>query len=208
MRAPTRSAGKLATGAMLASTCRKSRKVDGRHGFVRSKPPRVSPPGDLDADGVPDAFDVDINGNLILNHVDRSTSSRARAAQAASPLFIGANLVVPLWDTVNVNATAVTDAQIDRVLSTYEWLAIGILPGSPELDCGRAPDPNNPQGWIGGLSYCARGGTGEAIVAGGLPSFITFNRNRHERRDRTSALPRATRGRTQRVNYWIGDRRM
>jgi hypothetical protein len=142
----------------------------GKFGLVRSKPPRVSPPGDLDADGVPDVFDVDINGNLILNHVDRSTASRARAAQAASPFFIGANLVVPLWDTMNVNAGAVTDAQIDRVLSTYEWLAIGILPGSPELDCGGAPDPNNPQGWIGGLSYCTRGGTGQALVAGSMPA--------------------------------------
>jgi hypothetical protein len=142
----------------------------GNFGLVRSKPPRVSPPGDLDADGVPDAFDVDINGNLILNHVDRSTSSGARAAQATSPFFIGANLVVPPSDTMNANAGAVTDAQIDRVLSTYEWLAVGILPGSPELDCGGAPDPNNPQGWIGGLSYCTRGGTGEAIVAGSMPA--------------------------------------
>jgi len=138
----------------------------GNFGRVRSKPPRVSPPGDLDADGVPDRLDVDINGNLILNNVDRSTSSRARAAQAASGFFIGANLVVPLWDTMNADAVTVTDAQIDRALSMYEWLAVGILPGSPELDCGGAPDPNNPQGWIGGLSYCTRGGTGQALLPG------------------------------------------
>jgi hypothetical protein len=142
----------------------------GDFGRVRSTPPRVPPPGDLDADGVPDVLDVDINGNLILNHVDRSTSRRARAAQTGSSFFIGANLVLPLWDAMNANAGAVTDAQIDAALSKYEWLGIGILPGCPELDCGGTPDPNNPQGWIGGLSYCTRGGTGEALVAGTSPA--------------------------------------
>jgi hypothetical protein len=138
----------------------------GNFGRVLSPPPTVAPPGDLDADGVPDALDIDINGNLILNNVDRSTTNRARAAQAPSPFFIGANLGVPLSDTMNVDAVAVSDAQIDRVLSTHEWLAVGILPGSPELDCGGTPDPNNPQGWIGGLSYCRRGGTGTALLPG------------------------------------------
>ncbi|MGB7587270.1 MAG: hypothetical protein WBM00_01025 [Solirubrobacterales bacterium] len=151
----------------------------GKFGLVRSKPPHVSPPGDLDADGIPDKFDVDINGNLILNNVDRSTSSRARAAQAASPqaesqFYIGANLVVPLSETMNANAAAVTDAQIDQALSKDEWLALGILPGSPELDCGGEPDPNNPQGWIGGLSYCRRGGTGVEMGLGPEQTWQPF----------------------------------
>lgn len=142
-------------------------------GRVRSKPPRVSSPGDLDVDGVPDRLDVDVNGNLILNRVDRSTSSRARAAQTDSPFFIGANLGgIPPSDVVNANATAVSDARIDQVLARYEMLAIGILPGAPELDCGGAPDPNNPQGWIGGLSYCTRGGTGEAQVGEATPKIF------------------------------------
>ncbi len=146
---------------------------------MRSRPPRVSPPGDLDADGIPDRFDVDINGNLILNNVDRSTSSRARAAQAASPqaesrFYIGANLVVPLSETMNVNAAAVTDAQVDQALSKDEWLALGILPGSPELDCGGEPDPSNPQGWIGGLSYCRRGGTGVEMGLGPEQTWQPF----------------------------------
>jgi hypothetical protein len=135
-------------------------------GLVHSAPPRVSPPGDLDADGVPDAFDVDINGNLILNNVDQSSRKAARAAQDEDQFFIGANLMVPLSDTVNADAGAVTDAQIDQTLTTYEWLALAIVPGNPELDCGGAPDPNNPQGWIGGLSYCTRGGTGQAELPG------------------------------------------
>ncbi len=140
----------------------------GNFGRVRSKPPRVSPPGDRDADGVPDRLDVDINGNLILNDVDRSTLSRARISQAESPFYIGTSLFGGWFgDAVNANARAVTDADIDRSLARNEYIAIGLLPGSPELDCGGAPDPNNPQGWIGGLSYCTRGGTGAESLAPG-----------------------------------------
>jgi hypothetical protein len=68
-----------------------------------------------------------------------------------------------LPETVNADAVTVTDADIDRILSFYQTLGLQILPGSPELDCGGAPDPNNPQGWIGGLSYCTMGGTGNKI---------------------------------------------
>jgi hypothetical protein len=145
----------------------------GNFGRVRSKPPRLSPPGDLDADGVPDRLDVDINGNLILNDVDHSTLSRARMAQAESPFYIATSLFGGWYgDAVNANARAVTDADIDRSLATNEYVAIGLLPGSPELDCGGAPDPNNPQGWIGGLSYCTRGGTGAMVLS--VPTYPTF----------------------------------
>ena len=147
----------------------------GNFGRVRSKPPRHPPPGDLDADGVPDRLDVDTNGNLILNDVDRSTLSRARTAQAESPFWIGTSLFGGWYgNVVNVdaNAGAVTDADIDRSLAKNEYVSIGIVPGSPELDCGGAPDPNNPQGWIGGLSYCTRGGTGAMVLT--VPTYPTF----------------------------------
>jgi hypothetical protein len=145
----------------------------GNFGLVRSKPPRLSPPGDLDADGVPDRLDVDINGNLILNDVDHSTLSRARAAQAESPFYIATSLFGGWYgDAVNANARAVTDADIDQSLARNEYVAIGLLPGTPELDCGGAPDPNNPQGWIGGLSYCTRGGTGAMVLS--VPTYPTF----------------------------------
>jgi hypothetical protein len=138
----------------------------GDFGRVRSKPPRVSPPGDLDVDGVPDRLDVDINGNLILNNVDRSTSSRPRAAQTESAVYTTTSLFGGWFGhAVNANAREVTDADIDRSLATNQHLTLGVLPGSPELDCGGAPDPNNSQGWIGGLSYCARGGTGAAALS-------------------------------------------
>ena len=51
-------------------------------GFVRSKPPRHPPAGDLDADGIPDSLDVDQNGNLILNQYDRTKTKGARRAGA------------------------------------------------------------------------------------------------------------------------------
>ena len=74
---------------------------------------------------------------------------------------------------MNANVRAVTDADIDQSLVTNQWIAIGILPGSPELDCGGAPDPNNPQGWTGGLSYCTRGGTGEeAMTTAGVAGYL------------------------------------
>jgi hypothetical protein len=140
---------------------------------VRFKPPQVSPPGDLDADGVPDRLDIDINGNLILNDVDRSTLSRARTAQAESPFYIGTSLFGGWFgDAVNANARAVTGADIDQSRARNEYVNIGLLPGSPELDCGGAPDPNNPQGWIGGLSYCTRGGTGAMVLS--VPTYPSF----------------------------------
>lgn len=136
----------------------------GNFGHTRSKPPSHSPSGDLDADGVPNRFDVDTNGNLILNNVDRTTASGARAAQTTSQFVINSQLEMTLPNTVNANATAVTDADIDAGLSKNLTLAIEVTPGSAELDCGGAADPNNPNGWIGGLSYCTRGGSGKVLL--------------------------------------------
>ena len=94
-------------------------------------------------------------------------------AQTESPFYIATSLFGGWYgDAVNANARAVTDADIDRSLATNEYVAIGLLPGRPELDCGGAPDPNNPQGWIGGLSYCTRGR--HRRHGAGLPTHPTF----------------------------------
>ncbi len=137
----------------------------GNFGRVLSPPPRVSPPGDLDADGIPDVLDIDMNGNLILNDVDRSTStaSRARASQAQQRLFyprtsllltggssLKAGVFTPIGQPVNVNAPGLSEADINAALVSYELLSVGAANGpyaSGELDCG-------------GLSYCSAGGTG------------------------------------------------
>lgn len=131
-------------------------------GFVRSKPPRHPPPGDRDADGVPDVLDVDINGNRIFNNIDGATPGRgAHAAQAGSEVF-GAGLVLftRIEDTVNADAGS-TAAQIAAALPAHLWIGLQIAPGdSVELDCGGSPDLSSPTGWSGGLSWCTKGGTG------------------------------------------------
>lgn len=99
-------------------------------GRVLSPPPRVSPSGDLDADGVPDVFDIARNGTLILNNVEPSTTKRtARAAQDSSQFYLSSNLDVPLWDTESADAGTATDADIDAALVKWETLALAILPG-------------------------------------------------------------------------------
>ena len=138
----------------------------GNFGRVLSTPPRVSPPGDLDADGIPDVLDIDMNGNLILNDVDRSTASRPRASQAQQGSSMGAftslaleglppsgtGAIPPASEPVNANAPGVSDADINAALVSYGLLSMGAdWPNHPyvsgELDCG-------------GLTYCSAGGTG------------------------------------------------
>ncbi len=139
----------------------------GVFGRVRSRPPRRPPPGDLDFDGVPSSLDVDDDGDLILDDLDRSRPTGARAAQELfdSP-FLSYVLELTATETVNVNAGS-TDKQIeeDPLTSTLMGgivsdrspaLRIGFPQGaaSAELDCGK-DDPGTPQreGWI----YCSTG---------------------------------------------------
>ena len=137
----------------------------GNFGRVRSKLTGNSPPGDLDRDGVPDALDIDDDGDLILDLVDRSTG--AGAAQAPREILdIGTGLGLPLYDTVNANIVdssgvrVFSDAQIEAALPGFGVLGIEILPGvSAELDCGATPNPAPPPPAVGGLVYCAYGGT-------------------------------------------------
>jgi hypothetical protein len=144
----------------------------GNFGRVLSNPPPVSPPGDLDADGIPDVLDVDINGNLILNNVDRSSTGLASAAQVppapppTNQFKISTVLALDLPLTLNADATTVTQAQIDNTLVHNQTVVIEMKSANPELDCGGAPDPSNPLGWLGGLSYCTRGGTGTVLPPG------------------------------------------
>ena len=136
-------------------------------GLVRSKPPRHPPPGDLDADGVPDVLDIDVNGNLILNNLDRSNATRSSliASQAAwetPPNFVKSSLGEWIWQTANADAAGFTDGQAETGLSTIGYLVIGIeYGGSVELDCGQPQSRANPT--IGGLIYCTKGGTGRVF---------------------------------------------
>jgi hypothetical protein len=138
-------------------------------GFVRSKPPpaRVRPPGDLDADGVPDVIDVDDNGNLVLDAFDRSGTARASQAQASIPMVFSTSVLeLDLSHTVNANAPNLTDQQIEAALPEFGGLIFGIGPlaADPgtqvELDCG---DPNT------GLVYCRQNGSIGTVGGFGPP---------------------------------------
>jgi hypothetical protein len=139
----------------------------GRFGRVRSKPPNHPPAGDRDADGIPDAIDIDDDGDLIIDNVDRSkarVSAQAipRAAPDTPELLTGwikSSLGINLFDTANANSPALADA-ITRALPESGTLMIGAEPGDlVELDCGGA-NQSTPR--AEGLIYCSRGGTGKA----------------------------------------------
>ena len=137
-------------------------------GRVKVKRTRDPAPGDRDRDGVPNQLDVDDDGDLVLDKVDRGGRGRARAAQGTNEFGL-ATIFAPgaMHDWTNANAGSLTDAQIDATLARQGYLIFEILAVGAELDCGGAPDPANPAGWIGGLSYCTRGGTGFGFGPGG-----------------------------------------
>lgn len=129
----------------------------GVFGRVRTTPPRHAPPGDRDADGIPDVIDIDDDGDRIIDNVDRSKT--ARAAQSTSQLphqWIKSFLGRALFQTANADVPALSD----RITSAFKGLTlmIGIAQGDAvELDCGGSNQtPPRPEG----LSYCSRGGTG------------------------------------------------
>jgi len=122
-------------------------------GLVRSAAKGPSGPGrDLDRDGVPGAYDIDDDGDRILDNLDPSPGTGSTAGPG--PRVLG-TLELPLEGSLNANA-GVERAQIDAALSGASTLAITVPAGDEvELDCGR-------------LSYCGRGGTGTLMVGGGV----------------------------------------
>jgi hypothetical protein len=143
-------------------------------GLVRSTGHGASGPGgDTDGDGVPNAFDIDADGDLVLNPLERGASPRQapvdpKAGPTATPPASGAppapggpsapgfqslqnfsQLFLELDQTVNADAAAVTQADIDAAVERFlEVVFIGV-PANTTLDCG-------------GLTWCSPGGTGYA----------------------------------------------
>jgi hypothetical protein len=128
---------------------------------------------DVDRDGVPAAFDVDDDGDLLLDNVDRPSRrtlkqtpvtppkpnppagppgpSVAGPPSASAGFTLFSNLKLDIGLSLNANAGAVTDAQIDATLARYATLAIAVPAGDEvELDCL-------------GLAYCSPGGTGTTL---------------------------------------------
>lgn len=161
-----------------AATARAKKGVPlgaGLFGRVKAKTAGAAGQGrDYDGDGLPGAFDVDDDGDLVLDNVETRNATGARisaeplppvppgqnppggAPPAAERFGMFSNLKLDLSESLNANAGAVTDAQIDAVMSKYQTLAIQVASSEAELDCG-------------GLSYCSMGGTGIAMGNGGNP---------------------------------------
>ncbi len=148
----------------------------GVFGRVRSQPPRRAAPGDRDVDGIPDQLDIDDDGDLVLDKLDRSRGRRALASADRDPFDLASSLAPPLERTANVNAGS-SDAQIDSVLPEFGSIGMGFPSlGVPqadliELDCGG--DRQIPPRPIG-LRYCSSGGTGRVEMPPGSDTLVPF----------------------------------
>lgn len=133
----------------------------GNFGRVRSRRARTSVPGDRDLDGIPDRLDIDDDGDLILDKLDRSRRARGAQSGGPDPFDITTSLGgVPLERTANVNAGS-TDEQIALVLPDFGLLSVSVPRSGPaELDCGGTANPSPPPPLVGGPEYCKYGGTG------------------------------------------------
>jgi hypothetical protein len=108
--------------------------------------------GDSDRDGAPNAFDIDVDGDVILNPFDsssvRSLASNAQGPAPASGPSVFSQLFLNMDETVNANASAASVAQIDSTVAKFLNIKLAVPQGElMELDCG-------------GLVYCSPGGTG------------------------------------------------
>lgn len=156
-------------------------------GLVRSRSRRAGGPGrDRDLDGLPGAFDIDDDGDRVLDSLERprklKAKKSARAAQVSDEQFdVGAGLTLEPHETVHANprnadgTPVFTDEQIDAALPALGMVSFEVLPGeSAELDCGTPQSRTDPT--LGGLVYCSRGGTGrwldpKATDESGFPRF-------------------------------------
>lgn len=146
----------------------------GRFGLVRARAVGAGGPGgDLDLDGVASAFDIDDDGDLVLDNNDRDVAAGVRQEPPPPPppgdqpppggqppgaddtgLRLFSNFHFDVDETLNANAGGVTRQQIDDAMTAADSFVglVFFLPQgheSAELDCG-------------GLTYCTAGGTGRS----------------------------------------------
>jgi hypothetical protein len=103
--------------------------------------------GDTDGDGVPNAFDIDVDGDKVLNPLERGGAKIAQAKPQAPAGFNNfSQLFLELDHTVNADAG---QTDIDTAVADNLELVLLQVPAGTTLDCG-------------GLSWCSAGGTGMA----------------------------------------------
>ena len=133
-----------------------------RFGRVRSRRTQGGIQGDRDLDGIPNVFDIDDDGDRILDNLDPSRRARGSQFEHGSGAFlIHSQLGADLVGSANANIPGLTDSQIEAVLPSFGWLAIEIRENGAELDCGTPQARTDPT--LGGLVYCSRGGTGHVM---------------------------------------------
>ena len=89
-----------------------------------------SAPGDGDLDGVPNAVDVDDDGDVILDRFDPESGTAAVRAPAATPDVVVraiSLLDLDLPEVVNANAPGLTEEQIEAALPSAGRLLLGSL---------------------------------------------------------------------------------
>jgi hypothetical protein len=153
-------------------------------GRVRSRPPSAPPLGDLDVDAIPDLLDIDDDGDLILDKLDRPRAASTALTEAAAPaggalrramqaretviddqFLMHTTLTATMSQATNANAAGLSLADMDAALSAQGLLMMGIIPGdAQELDCGQPQSRTDPG--LGGLIYCSRNGTGRLFRVG------------------------------------------
>lgn len=118
------------------------------YGRVRARP-LSDTPGDRDLDGIVDPLDVDDDGDLILDNLERRAGARAAAKLPGFTQELQLTNVLPLTLNGAANANAgTTTAESDAMLAQLGYLILSEIDGdTAELDCGQLP-------------YCRTGGTG------------------------------------------------
>lgn len=137
-------AGKLGLGGTLVGKASSA----GVHA-AQSDPAAAAltqPGADPDADGLPNAVDVDDNGNKVVDAVDSTLSSRdPGGATSFTQMFL------PLEKTTNIDADPGSEASIQTRMKENLGLVLLNVPANTKLDCG-------------GLSWCSPGGTGRMEI--------------------------------------------
>lgn len=141
----------------------------GKQGLVKT--PANGRPGegrDEDLDGIPGSFDVDDDGDLVLDSVegdgsggedpsngsDSSENTGPTEGTTGGSFRVFSNLKLDLARTVNANVATVSTPQIDAALASAQTLAFQVIRGDrTSLNCY-------------GRTYCTLGGTGRSLASG------------------------------------------
>lgn len=118
----------------------------------------IRPGLDNDRDGLPSAFDVDDNGNLILDNVDRTNRAGSiRAGESGDiseqgvRIFSNYKSTSPNFsDVINVNVKVPTGAELNNSVNAKTGLAVQVVPGATLTCAGQVYCPATPISLVAG----------------------------------------------------------